>query len=77
MTRELRVDQREALLDAHNKLKDILNYATDTYTLDLKHLGEIDEIVCMLHTQFNFRPVRDVEGHSMYWSGWEFDDDEV
>jgi len=63
-------NKRDKLLDAHNKLRNILVYAGECYTIDLKHLGQIDEIVHMLHDEFDFEPPIGEDGNRQYWADW-------
>ena len=61
---------RDKLLDAHNKLRNILVYAGECYTIELKHLGEMAQIVEMLGHEFDFEPPVGEDGNRQYWADW-------
>jgi len=63
-------DKRNKLLDAHNKLRNMLQYADDCRTLEMRHLEQLDFIIYMLANEFEFKPQRDEEGNVQYYSDW-------
>lgn len=65
-----KADKRKKLLDAHNKLRNILQYADDFRTLEMRHLGDMENIIFMLSHEFQFKPQRDDEGNVKYYSDW-------
>jgi len=63
-------DKRKKLLDAHNKLRNMLQYADDCRTLEMRHLDNMENIIFMLSKEFDFEPQRDAEGNVQYYSDW-------
>jgi len=63
-------DKRKKLLDAHNKLRNMLQYADDCRTLEMRHLDDMENIIFMLASEFDFEPQRDDEGNPRYYSDW-------
>ena len=78
---ELTHDQRLMLLKQHNRLRDILQYASECYTLDLLHLRDIEDMIHVLHTEFKFVAPTDDEGRKQYWNNnyvlAELDDEQL
>jgi len=72
---ELTHDQRLMLLKQHNRLRDILQYASECYTLDLLHLRDIEDMIHVLHTEFKFVPSVDEEGRKQYWANYVLEDE--
>ena len=63
-------DKRKKLLDAHNKLRNMLQYADDCRTLEMRHLDDMENIIFMLSHEFQFEPQRDDEGNVKYYSDY-------
>ena len=64
------VDKRKKLLDAHSKLRNMLQYADDCRTLEMRHLDDMENTIFMLASEFDFEPQRDDEGNPRYYSDW-------
>ena len=67
--------QRGDMLRAHNKLRNVLSYVDDCRDINVSHLRDIEEVVCVLHQVCEFRPKRDENGHSVWWGDWVFSED--
>jgi muconolactone delta-isomerase len=68
------------LLKQRNRLRDILQYASEYYTLELFHLRDIDDMIHVLNTEFKFVPPVDEEGRTQYWANYvlaELDDEQL
>ena len=71
-TMEISNNQRSDLLRAHNNLKKVISYVDDCRDINVSHLRDIEEAICVLHEVGEFRPKRDNNNHSMFWSDWVY-----
>jgi len=74
MANEIPAGQRKKLLNAHNKLKNMLNTIHDISDLYLSDIRELESIIHMLHTEFKFDIQRDEDGNRMYYADWVFEE---
>ena len=64
--------QRSDMLDAHNKLRNVINYLDDCRDITMSHVRDIEEVICVLHQVGNFQPKKNSDGLSMWWGEWVF-----
>ena len=64
--------QRGDMLRAHNKLRNVISYVDDCRDINVSHLRDIEEVICVLHQVGQFQPKKNAEGHSMWWGDWVY-----
>jgi len=67
--------QRSDMLNAHNKLRNVINYIDDCRDITVSHVGDIEEVICVLHQVGNFQPKKNADGLNMWWGEWVFAED--
>ena len=72
---EITKKQRGDMLRAHNKLRNVLSYIDDCRDINVSHLRDIEEAICVFHQVGEFQPKKNAEGHSMWWGDWVFTED--
>ena len=70
-------EERLALLEAHNDLKNILQTIFDCQDLWMSDIKKLEHMQADLHRIFKFVPKQDDAGHRLHYADWILDEDDT
>ena len=71
----IKQEDRRRVLKITNQLRNIVNYIDDCRDVEVSQLKQMDEMVYVLYSIFNFKPPKDKDGNTKPWADWVFGED--
>jgi hypothetical protein len=69
---EISNNQRSDMLRVHGKLRNVINYVDDCRDINVSHLRDIEEAICVLQQVGSFKPKKKHDGSSLWWTDWVY-----